>query len=74
MKTAVRPEANCSAILLSATVPCMALSSAAALSLRLTIDELPMIAVLACFADGDTIIKDAEELKVKESNRIDTMA
>ena len=38
------------------------------------IDELPIIAVLACFADGDTIIKDAEELKVKESNRIDTMA
>lgn len=38
------------------------------------IDELPVIAVLACFADGDTVIKDAEELKVKESNRIDTMA
>lgn len=38
------------------------------------IDELPVIAVLACFADGDTIIKDAAELKVKESNRIDTMA
>lgn len=38
------------------------------------IDELPVIAVLACFADGDTIIKDAEELKVKESNRIDTVA
>ena len=30
--------------------------------------------MLACFADGDTIIKDAEELKVKESNRIDTVA
>jgi 3-phosphoshikimate 1-carboxyvinyltransferase len=37
------------------------------------IDELPIIAVLACFADGDTIIKDAAELKVKESNRIDVM-
>lgn len=35
------------------------------------IDELPMIAVLACFANGTTIIKDAQELKVKESNRID---
>lgn len=35
------------------------------------IDELPIIAVLACFAKGKTIIKDAAELKVKESNRID---
>ncbi len=37
------------------------------------IDELPIIAVLACFASGTTIIKDAQELKVKESNRIDIM-
>ncbi len=37
------------------------------------IDELPMIAVLACAAEGTTIIKDAQELKVKESNRIDVM-
>ncbi|MEG0051260.1 MAG: 3-phosphoshikimate 1-carboxyvinyltransferase [Terrisporobacter sp.] len=34
------------------------------------IDEIPIIAVLATQADGDTIIKDASELKVKESNRI----
>lgn len=38
------------------------------------IDEIPIIAVMACIADGDTIIKDAQELKVKESNRIDAMA
>ncbi len=38
------------------------------------IDELPVIALLACFAEGKTIIKDAQELKVKESNRIDLMA
>ena len=38
------------------------------------IDELPVIAVIACFAKGTTIIKDAQELKVKESNRIDVMA
>ncbi|MGN0465435.1 MAG: 3-phosphoshikimate 1-carboxyvinyltransferase [Lachnospiraceae bacterium] len=38
------------------------------------IDELPVIALLACFAKGKTIIKDAQELKVKESNRIDLMA
>mgnify|MGYP002517244380 FL=1 len=37
------------------------------------IDELPIIAVLACFAEGTTVIKDAQELKVKESNRIDVM-
>lgn len=37
------------------------------------IDELPMIAAMACFADGDTIIRDAAELKVKESNRIEVM-
>lgn len=37
------------------------------------IDEIPVIAILACFAEGETIIKDAAELKVKESNRIDVM-
>lgn len=37
------------------------------------IDEIPAIAILACFADGETVIKDAEELKVKESNRIDVV-
>ena len=38
------------------------------------IDELPVIAVLAALADGVTVIRDAQELKVKESNRIDTVA
>ena len=37
------------------------------------IDEIPMIAVMAACADGTTIIKDAAELKVKETNRIDTV-
>lgn len=37
------------------------------------IDEIPVIAVLACCADGETVIRDAQELKVKESNRIDTV-
>ena len=36
------------------------------------IDEIPMIAVMAACAEGTTIIKDAAELKVKETNRIDT--
>lgn len=34
------------------------------------IDELPMLAVMAAFAQGKTIIRNAEELKVKESDRI----
>ena len=34
------------------------------------IDELPIIAVAAVFAEGQTVIKDAQELKVKETNRI----
>lgn len=37
------------------------------------IDELPVIAALACFAEGKTVIKDAAELKVKESNRLEVM-
>lgn len=37
------------------------------------IDEIPMIAVMAAFAEGTTIIRDAQELKVKESDRIAVM-
>lgn len=37
------------------------------------IDELPVIAVMAAAAEGTTIIKDAAELKVKESDRIAVM-
>ena len=37
------------------------------------IDELPVIAAMACMAEGETVIRDAAELKVKESNRIDVM-
>lgn len=38
------------------------------------IDEIPVIAVAAAFANGVTEIRDAAELKVKESNRITTVA
>lgn len=34
------------------------------------IDEIPVIAVLAAYAKGTTVIRNAEELKVKESNRL----
>ncbi len=37
------------------------------------IDEIPIIALLATQAEGTTVIKDAAELKVKETNRIDTV-
>lgn len=37
------------------------------------IDEIPIIAIMAAFAEGTTIIKDAAELKVKESDRIAVM-
>ncbi|WP_017755571.1 3-phosphoshikimate 1-carboxyvinyltransferase [Calidifontibacillus oryziterrae] len=37
------------------------------------IDEIPIIALLATQAEGKTTIRDAEELKVKETNRIDTV-
>lgn len=38
-----------------------------------TIDELPIIAVAACYAEGETAIKDARELRVKETDRIKAM-
>lgn len=36
----------------------------------LAIDELPLVALLGCFADGETIVTGAQELKLKESDRI----
>lgn len=38
------------------------------------IDELPIIAVLACFAEGRTVISGAAELRIKETDRIKAMA
>jgi 3-phosphoshikimate 1-carboxyvinyltransferase len=36
----------------------------------LAIDELPLVALLGCFAEGDTVVRGAEELRFKESDRI----
>jgi len=36
----------------------------------LAIDELPLIALLGCFAEGETVVKGADELRLKESDRI----
>ena len=37
-----------------------------------SIDELPILAVLAARAEGTTVVRDAEELRVKESDRVET--
>jgi 3-phosphoshikimate 1-carboxyvinyltransferase len=39
----------------------------------LTIDELPLVALLGCFAEGETVVAGAEELRHKESDRIATV-
>ncbi|MDW5597757.1 3-phosphoshikimate 1-carboxyvinyltransferase [Conexibacter stalactiti] len=39
----------------------------------LAIDELPLVALLGCFAEGETVVRGAQELKVKESDRIATV-
>jgi 3-phosphoshikimate 1-carboxyvinyltransferase len=36
----------------------------------MAIDELPLVALLGCFAEGETIVRGAQELRVKESDRI----
>jgi 3-phosphoshikimate 1-carboxyvinyltransferase len=43
------------------------------LALR-AIDELPLLAAVAAYAEGTTVIRDAEELRVKESDRVATTA
>jgi 3-phosphoshikimate 1-carboxyvinyltransferase len=39
----------------------------------LAIDELPLVALLGCFAEGETIVRGAQELRIKESDRIATV-
>ena len=36
----------------------------------LAIDELPLVALLGCFAEGETVVRGAGELRLKESDRI----
>src|SRR6202035_4336490 len=36
----------------------------------LAIDELPLVALLGCFSEGETVVRGAQELRVKESDRI----
>ena len=37
------------------------------------IDELPLVAVLGCFAEGETVVRDAAELRAKESDRVEAV-
>jgi 3-phosphoshikimate 1-carboxyvinyltransferase len=39
----------------------------------LAIDELPLVALLGCFAEGETVVRGARELRLKESDRISTV-
>jgi 3-phosphoshikimate 1-carboxyvinyltransferase len=39
----------------------------------LAIDELPLVALLGCFAEGETVVRGAQELRFKESDRIATV-
>ena len=39
----------------------------------LAIDELPLVALLGCFAEGETAVRGAHELRLKESDRIATV-
>jgi 3-phosphoshikimate 1-carboxyvinyltransferase len=39
----------------------------------LAIDELPLVALLGCFAEGETVVRGASELRLKESDRIATV-
>jgi 3-phosphoshikimate 1-carboxyvinyltransferase len=41
--------------------------------IALAIDELPLVALLGCFAEGETVVRGAQELRVKESDRIATV-
>lgn len=66
-------EQNQSATLTIATSSLQGVTIEGAIIPKL-IDELPIIALLATQAQGTTVIKDAEELKVKETNRIDATA
>ena len=37
------------------------------------IDELPLVALLGCFAEGPTVVREASELRVKESDRVEAV-
>ena len=66
-KTMVNGEPVADLIIQSASLKGITVDSSLIPSM---IDEIPLIAILACFAEGTTIIHDASELRYKESDRI----
>ena len=44
-----------------------------AVEVPLAIDELPLVALLGCFAEGETVVRGASELRLKESDRISSV-
>jgi 3-phosphoshikimate 1-carboxyvinyltransferase len=48
-------------------------TTVAAEEVPLAIDELPLVALLGCFAEGETVVRGAGELRLKESDRIATV-
>jgi len=44
-----------------------------AAEVALAIDELPLVGLLGCFADGETVLSGAEELRHKESDRVESV-
>ncbi|HLI14886.1 MAG TPA: 3-phosphoshikimate 1-carboxyvinyltransferase [Acidimicrobiales bacterium] len=68
-----RPRSATAADLLVRSAPLSATEIEAA-EVPDCIDELPVLAVAAAFADGTTTVRGASELRVKESDRIETMA
>ncbi len=65
------PEPIADLVICGAAAQLSAIEIAGDLAVR-SIDELPILAVLAARARGTTIVRDAEELRVKESDRIAT--
>jgi 3-phosphoshikimate 1-carboxyvinyltransferase len=48
-------------------------TTVSAAEVPLAIDELPLVALVACYAEGETVVSGAGELRVKESDRITTV-
>jgi 3-phosphoshikimate 1-carboxyvinyltransferase len=48
-------------------------TTVAADEVPLAIDELPLVALMGCFAEGETVVTGAQELRLKESDRIATV-
>src|SRR5206468_6621724 len=65
------PEPTATLVVRGAASELRATEIAGDLAVR-SIDELPILAVLAARARGTTVMRDAEELRVKESDRVET--